>query len=111
MKKVKDLDELLKSEKFKQLIIERIQREYFTRHSISNRTQGMAQFKKDAFSILEDMGKLNFDDLKAEFLLIDKKQSKLPTRLRDYIYTTVIDALVKAEQHYLKTKPEQIIYQ
>jgi hypothetical protein len=54
---------------------------------------------------------LNPDDLAAEFLLIDQKQSQLPSSLRNYIYTIVIDALVKAEQYYINTKPENIIYQ
>jgi hypothetical protein len=114
----KSIEELLVSNKFRQLVHQRIEEEFNKRQKVLDeanssrlKRNSLLSLRADAYSRLSESCKLNPDDLAAEFLLIDQKQSQLPSSLRNYIYTIVIDALVKAEQYYINTKPENIIYQ
>ena len=110
MKKIKTFEELLASGKLRELLEEQIKLEYEKRQLVldeasqaqSGKKRALISFVSDPFGRLAALGKLNPDDLIEEFNLIDNKQSKLASGLRNFIYVGVMNALMKTEQHFMQ---------
>ena len=108
--KIKTFEELLASDKLKEILKEQIEDQYEKRQQVldaageaqTGEKKSLISFVSDPFGRLAALGMLNPDDLIEEFNLIDNKQSKLASNLRNFIYIIVIDALMKTEQHFMQ---------
>ena len=108
--KIKTFEELLASDKLKEILKEQIEDQYEKRQQVldaateaqTGKKKSLLTFVSDPFGRLAALGMLNPDDLIEEFNLIDNKQSKLASNLRNFIYAIVIDALMRTEQHFMQ---------
>lgn len=91
--KIKTFEELLASDKLKEILKDRIQGEYEKRQQVldeveqaqTGKKKALIGFVSDPFGRLAALGVLNPDDMIEEFNLIDNKQSKLASGLRNFI--------------------------